>query len=96
MKVSLSKSQLRELQEHRGQVDKKTGQVFSRLVAALDLSDGLYHGSIEMLAPDPDRTDYQTFDLLSILTPLERPPTGAATASATRRRVAPITDKGED
>ena len=63
--LSLTKDQLRAVNEHRGKIDTDSGQVFDCLAGGRnprDLSDPLYHAESQLSDPAPDH-DYEKFSL---------------------------------
>lgn len=66
MEVAVTKSQLQELNEHRGQLDTDSGQVFVGFVGRLHTDDGLYHGELNLTEPTTGES-YERFNLVHVL-----------------------------
>jgi len=68
--VKLTKQQLKQLAERRGQIDEDSGKVYSGFVGTLVLEDRLYHGEIGFDQPEDER-EYVTFKISDIIKPNE-------------------------
>jgi hypothetical protein len=64
MGTSITKDQLRQLAEHKGELDTDSGRVFDTFVGIH--SGGKYHGAFRLSDPQPD-CDYAEFSIASII-----------------------------
>jgi len=80
VKVSLSKEQLKQLQQQRGKLDLDSGKVFDRFAGAQQ-ADKLFHGNCH-LTERTSKSPTESFSLQSILHPRSK----AADAPPTKRK----------